>query len=241
MISGNQPPNSMSMPNRSPLSLRRNFVWNLLGNVVYAGAQWGLLVVLAKLTNPETVGRFALGLAVTTPIIVFSQLQLRGVQATDARSEYDFGHYLALRLATTAAALCVIAAVAGWGGYGRNAALVILAVGLSKAIESITDVVYGLLQRRERMDRIARSRIIKGILSLGVMGGVVWISGNLFFGVLALAATWGAVMATYDLRNARLTLREQGGGGTEDDPVRRALAPNFDPRRLGAARRRSGA
>lgn len=233
MTSSNQPPNPLPLPNRSPLSLRRNFIWNLLGNVVYAGAQWGILVVLAKLTNPETVGRFALGLAVTAPIIIFSQLQLRGVQATDAKGEYDFGHYFALRLVTTGLALVVIAAAAGWGGYGRSAVLVILAVGLSKAIESITDVVYGLLQRHERMDRIARSRIIKGTLSLVVMAGVVWVSGNLFFGVLGLAATWGLVMVTYDLRNARLTLREQNGGGVEGNPARLALRPIFEARRLG--------
>ena len=27
------------------LSLRRNFSWNLVGNVIYAGCQWGMLVV----------------------------------------------------------------------------------------------------------------------------------------------------------------------------------------------------
>jgi O-antigen/teichoic acid export membrane protein len=232
MISRNRQPEYSPLLIRSPLSLRRNFVWNLLGNVVYAGAQWGLLVVLAKLTNPETVGRFALGLAVTGPIIIFSQLQLRGVQATDAKGEYDFGHYLALRLVTTGLALLAIAAVAGWGGYGRSTVFVILAVGLSKAIESITDVVYGLLQRHERMDRIARSRIIKGTLSIVVMGGVVWFSGNLFFGVLGLAATWGIVMLTYDLRNARLTLREQGIGGAEGNLARPSLMPVFDARKL---------
>lgn len=221
-----------SSSNPRALSLRRNFVWNLLGNVIYAGAQWGILVVLAKLTRPEIVGRFALGLAVTAPIIIFSQLQLRGVQATDAKGEYDFGHYLALRLVTTGLALLVIAAVAGWGGYGWSTALVIFGVGLAKAFESITDVLYGLQQRHERMDRIARSRILKGTLSLAVMGGVVWLSGNLFMGVLGLAATWGVVMMTYDLHNARRTLDETGlVSGDSASPVH-PLRPVFDARQL---------
>src|SRR5262245_17210531 len=51
-----------------PLSLRRNFSWSFAGNAVYAGCQWGMLMVMAKLGSPEVVGQFALGLAVTGPI-----------------------------------------------------------------------------------------------------------------------------------------------------------------------------
>ena len=98
-----------------PLSLRSNFSWTFAGNVVYAGCQWGMLMVLAKLGSPEWSGQFALGLAVTAPIIMLTNLQLRAIQATDARREYRFGHYLALRLATTALALLVIAGIAAAG------------------------------------------------------------------------------------------------------------------------------
>ena len=87
------------------------FSWTFAGNVVYSGSQWGMLMVLAKLGSPEMVGQFALGLAVTAPVIMFANLQLRGVQATDARREYRFGHYLALRLFTTALAILVITGI----------------------------------------------------------------------------------------------------------------------------------
>src|SRR5512143_2641504 len=69
------------------LSLRRNFSWTLAGNIVYAGCQWGVLVILAKLGTPEMVGQFALGLAVTAPVIIFANLALRGVQVTDANRQ----------------------------------------------------------------------------------------------------------------------------------------------------------
>ena len=117
--------------NYKALSLRVNFSWNLAGNLVYAACQWGIVVVLAKLTSPEMVGRFALGLAVTAPIIMLSNLQLRSVQATDARGEYQFGHYLGLRLVTTMLALMTIAAVAFWSKYPLQVGLVILVVGFS--------------------------------------------------------------------------------------------------------------
>jgi len=190
-----------------PLSLRSNFSWTFAGNVVYAGCQWGMLMVLAKLGSPEKVGQFALGLAVTAPILMFCNLQLRAIEATDARREYRFGHYLALRLATTALALLVIVGIACT--YRLESALVILAVGLSKAFESLSDVVYGLLQAHERMDRIALSMMIKGPLSLMALGGMVYVTGSIVWGSLALAGSWGLLLITYDIPNG-IRLLDQG-------------------------------
>src|ERR1044072_4016691 len=72
-----------SSSRRHSLSLRTNFSWTLAGNLIYSGCQWGVLIVLARLGSPEQVGQFALALAVTAPVIMLSNLQLRGVLATD--------------------------------------------------------------------------------------------------------------------------------------------------------------
>ena len=180
-----------------PLSLRSNFSWTFAGNVVYAGCQWGMLMILAKLGSPERVGQFALGLAVTAPVIMFSNLQLRAIQATDVRREYRLGHYLALRLATTALALLVIAGIAC--GYRLETALVILSVALSKALELTSDVVYGLLQAQERMGRIALSMMIKGPLSMVALGAAFYATGSIVWGTLALAGVWGLLLIAYDI------------------------------------------
>ena len=190
------------------LSLRQNFSWTLVGNIVYAGCQWGMLVVLAKMTNTEMVGRFALGLAITAPIIILSQLQLRGIQATDAKNEYDFNDYLSLRLFTTVLALCMIIGVVTFGDYPTETDLIIMAVGFSKAFESISDVCYGLMQQHERMDRIARSQLIKGPLSLAALSSMVYITGNVFWGVIGLSIVFALVLFIYDFKNAATILYE---------------------------------
>jgi O-antigen/teichoic acid export membrane protein len=196
-----------------------------MGNVIYAACQWGILVVLAKLTSPEKVGLFALGLAITAPIFLFSQLQLRGVQATDARDEYQFGHYLGLRLLTTIIALGAVGVIVGIGGYERETTWIILAVALSKAFESVADVFYGLLQRHERMDRIARSLMIKGPLALCLLAVIVYTTGSVAIGVTGLAVAWGAVLIAYDFRNANRILDETSASGLSEMPV--AVRPNF--------------
>ena len=189
-----------------PLSLRTNFSWTLIGNVVYAACQWGMITVIAKIGTPYMVGQFALGLALTAPVIMLSNLHLRAVQATDARREYLCGNYLALRLITVPVALVFITAITLIGGYRRETAAVILIVGLSKSFEAISDIFFGLLQQREHMDRIAKAMMLKGILALALLSTWLLISKSIFFGVAGLLSANIITLFAYDFRSGTLIL-----------------------------------
>ncbi|MBD2361834.1 oligosaccharide flippase family protein [Anabaena minutissima FACHB-250] len=197
------------MLGNKPLTLRKNFSWTFIGNLVYAGCQWGMLVVMAKLGSPEMVGQFTLGLAVTAPVIMFTNLHLRSVQATDAKKQYLFSDYLGLRLISTVLALLIIAIIILLGGYRWETILTISFIGLAKAFESISDVFYGLIQQQERMDRIALSLMLKGLLSLLFLAIGIYISGSILGGVAGLVLAWGLVLFAYDIRSGFLMLRRK--------------------------------
>ena len=207
-----------------PLSLRRNFSWALLGNIIYAICQWGMLSVLARLGSPERVGQFALALAITAPVVLFANLKLRTVQATDINNEYAFGVYLALRLVTVSVALMVIAGIVWWR-FDNSLGAVVLMMGVAKSIESISDVLFGLLQKHERMDRIARSQIMKGVASLVGFALVVWLTDRLLLGIIAMALVWGGVLVFYDLPNAARILRQTASDSIDDRTL--ALRPDW--------------
>lgn len=180
-----------------------------MGNAVYAACQWGMLMVLAKIGSPAMVGQFTLGLAVTTPIVMFTNLQLRSVQVTDAKKEYCFSDYLGLRLISTTLALLVIGIISFLGGYRWETSVVIFLVGVAKAIESISDLFYGLIQQHERMERIAFSLMIKGPLSLLLLGMGVYRSGSIIWGVTGLVFAWTAMLFCYDIPNGALMLKHR--------------------------------
>jgi O-antigen/teichoic acid export membrane protein len=184
-------------------SLRLNVSWTFAGNVFYAACQWGMLVVLAKLGSPEMVGRFALALAVTAPVFMFTNLQLRAVQATDRSHQFAFADYLRLRILSTGLAFSVIAGLAAWSHYQFWIAAVILMVGFAKGSESISDAIYGLVQWHERMDLIARSMMLKGLVSLAAFAVTVALTRSLVMGAAALAMAWSLVLITYDFSLAR--------------------------------------
>lgn len=181
------------------LSLRKNFSWTFVGNVVYGASQWAMIVVLARLGSPRMVGEFALALAVSTPIVSLLNLQLRSIQATDARHDYSFATYLGLRLVTVAASLGVVLLVALLAGYTFQILLVIAAMTLAKAFESVSDVFYGLQQQSERMDTVAISKMIKGPLALVGLAVAIWSTGNLVVAICVLALARFAILAAIDI------------------------------------------
>lgn len=198
------------------LSLKKNASWVFMGKVVYIGSQWAMLVVLAKLGSPEMVGQFVFGLAITAPVFMLTNLQLRGVQATDANRDNLFGDFLCLRLISTLIAVIVITIIVFLFGYKGEAMMVILALACAKGIESVSDLFYGLFQQHERLDKISKSMMIKGPLSLIFFGAGIYLTGQVFWGVFGLAVAWLIILGCYDIRNGYLILRDvehltQGG------------------------------
>jgi O-antigen/teichoic acid export membrane protein len=180
--------------------LRVSFSWTIGANLVYALCQFGMLSALAKLGNPSVVGQYALALAVVTPLFMLSNLQLRGVQSTDARNEYEFADYFTLRCLSTLLAVLVIAGVVIFAHYGRSTKLVILLVAAAKAIETFSDVIAGHLQKFELLDQVARALMLRGLASVTTFTIAFWITRNLVISSATLAVTWLVVIGLYDFR-----------------------------------------
>lgn len=185
------------------LTLKRGFLWVLAGNGCYAASQSLMLIVLARLSTPAIVGRYTLALSITAPIILLSNLQLRVVQATDARHDFHFSDYSRLRFITSVGALLVVCGVAFGFGYSRESAVVILAVGFSKIIESFSDIVFGLFQRNERLEFMSMSLIIKGPATLVAIASAMYLTGSLLVAVLAICSVWLAMLLFFDIPNAK--------------------------------------
>lgn len=154
------------------------------------------------------VGQYALGLAICAPVFMFTNLQLRGVQATDAKEEYSFVDYHSLRLLGTTFGLLVVVGIAVASGYAQQTVAVIVLVGLAKAFESLSDVYYGFAQRHERLDVVARSMMYKGVLSLAAMALLMYITRSIVLASAGVAAAWMIRFLAYDMRIPNIIGRE---------------------------------
>jgi O-antigen/teichoic acid export membrane protein len=180
----------------------REFRWALSGNVIYSLCQWTFFVVLAKLGSPGDVGAYALGLAITSPILMFANFQGRNLVASDVRDEYSFGEHLSFRIVSLAFALLVVCAVIALIQSSRPAGAVIFLVGLGQCFDYASETYFGLLQKHDRLDRVSLSLMLKGPLCLILLSVAMYLTRNVLWAVAALAVGRGLILWCFDTRNA---------------------------------------
>ncbi|WP_164002951.1 lipopolysaccharide biosynthesis protein [Pyxidicoccus caerfyrddinensis] len=189
-------------------SAGRNFAWTLSAGLIYAFAQWGVLVLIARHGTVEQVGEFALGLAITAPVMLLARMQLRALQATDARDTYGFEHYLGLMGLNVLGGVLLCCGIALVANYSENASRIISLLAVAKGFEALSDVFYGALQKRERLVLIARSSIAKSVLSVVLVALALRATGSAVVAAAALGLSWAGVLFLFDVPTWR---REFGG------------------------------
>jgi len=153
-----------------PRSLRRNMVYAVAGNVFFNLCRFGVVVILAKFATVELQGQYNYAIALTSPIILFFTFNLRGAYVSDARGQFTFGTYHTFRtvgmvLAAIGAAIVIALDLAGvslnpFGGTSAppataswTYAAILICVAVSKIIGTATDLIWGVYQRRERLEQ----------------------------------------------------------------------------------------
>lgn len=200
---------------RSRPSLKINFSWSFLGTTLYAASQWGMLTILAKFRSASDVGVFAYALALATPAYALAQFQLRQIQTTDVQGRFTFATYLKLRV------LCVVIASAGlaaflvWTAADRTLFWTCLFVAAARAVESLSDILYGAMQLHEEMRTQALSLCLKGAVSLPLMAAGLWLTGSVAGAAVGLAVAWTILLLVYDIPATVKLLRAQQAPGSE--------------------------
>jgi O-antigen/teichoic acid export membrane protein len=226
----------VSPPIARGLSLRANFSWTFVGNVIYSACQWGALVALAKLSSPVIVGQYALGMAIATPVTSLTGLQIRPVIASDVKQTHKFGEYAGFRLASTALAMLIILAIPLILHSGPMMTLLTFVIGLALAIENISDVYYARLQYIDRMDRIAKSQILRAPLSLAALSVGVYFTGKLTWGVAFTVLVRAAVLLGYDMRvqthSPEPLDKDSSTSRIAFERLKETLRPRWEPRKM---------
>ena len=189
---------------------RSDALWNLLGSLIYAGCQWLVLVATVKLSSVAEVGRLSLAFALTAPIFLLLQLRLRAASATDAKLAYSYRQYALLRFTCTALALAATLVLCFAIHLKHDERTIVIWVALAKAVESGSDLTYGLLQRQHNLRVVALSMAARGVSSVLVFGFLLRSTGRLSVALAGLVAAWALVFLAVDIPCAlRVSSRQE--------------------------------
>ncbi|MDA2530936.1 polysaccharide biosynthesis protein [Bacillus cereus] len=190
--------------NQGAISLKKNFSWTFIGNIIYAACQWAILMLFTKLGSVKMVGVFSLGLAITAPVYMFLNLQLQGILATDKKNNYSFNEYFSLRLMTSNIGMLLIMVFLLISNYDLVTKWVVFLIALAKYFDSFSEIIFGLLQNKELMKRISISLILKGLLSVSSMFLSLYITGDILISMICYAVSSCVIFILYDMKSMKM-------------------------------------
>lgn len=193
--------NILKLSNQKNKSFKSNFLWILIGNTLFGLSQWILISLMAKIGNIQMVGEYTLALGITAPLFLLLNLNLRSMQATDQKDEFDFKYYFLLRIITSSITILITIFIITLFNYKISLSIIIFLVAFIKLIESQSDVVYGYFQKIEYMKLISLSKVIRGILNLLVVSILLLTTNSLILSLLGMLLMDLLLFFRFDLIN----------------------------------------
>ncbi|MGM1429349.1 hypothetical protein ACS126_08830 [Sphingobacterium lactis] len=180
-------------------TIKKNIFSSLVGNLIYAFGQYLILILFIKFFTKAEVGEYLFALAFVTPINLGFDLQLRTLYVTESNKNIKFSDYYSFRLITNF--LSVFIALVAILIYNKDYLLIVFIVSLVKAIETHLELIYGVYQSNFRLDIVAKSKVVRTIVSLIVVALIVLITKNLLLALVSYLAVWILLLFLYEKRS----------------------------------------
>lgn len=155
-------------------------IFNLLfSNILFGFTQFLIIISLNKFGGLEEVGQYTLALGIVAPIAVLLNMGLR-IHYNTNKDNDGYKNYEIIRFVSSGLLIIFAIIICLLLNYELSTSLIILLVASLKSIESILELNYGFLQKKELHNLIAKSKNIRSIsLILWILLCFFVLNGNL--------------------------------------------------------------
>lgn len=162
-------------------------IFNLLfSNILFGFTQFLIIVSLNKFGGLEEVGLYTLALGIVAPITVLLNMGLK-VHYNTNKNDDDFINYQIIRIISSVLIIIISILICLILKYEFSTSFVIFLVASLKSIESILELDYGFLQKKELHNLIAKSKNIRSIcLIIWIATCYLILNGNLLILLIGL-------------------------------------------------------
>lgn len=166
-------------------SLRRNFLWNTAGSLIYFACQWLFTILAVRLAGVTISGLLMMALTVTNVFLSIASYGMYNYQVSDTAQKYAQTTYIHSRIFTCSLAtlacigyIVLVAIVKKTPYSGAQIVCILLVLGY-RLIESVTDVYNAIDQKHGRLDIVGKTYAARGALSLALFAITLRITVNL--------------------------------------------------------------
>lgn len=156
--------------------LKKNILWNTIGNTAYNGLQWLITVFVTAKFGFYQAGILSIAMSVTLIFRSIAYFGVRNYQVTDTSGRFSDSDHFSFRAITCAVSfiLCIFFAVIN--RYDTITLTSVILYMVYRLSEGFADFLHGIMQKAERLDLAGICLFIKAVTTTVcfVAGYIIW-------------------------------------------------------------------
>ena len=183
--------------------LRKNFLWNTIGTGLNAFNSLFFMIAVTRINGVDNAGIFTIAFSTACIIYVIGLYAGRIYQVTEPDKEITNKEYIVNRLITTVLMIILVVMFCLIKGYAIFKTIIFILLTTYKALEAFSDVIYGILQKNEKLDKVGKSLVLKSVISIISFVLIDLITKNLIISIILMLIINIIIIFLYDFRNSK--------------------------------------
>ena len=188
---------------------KKNFLWNLIGTSFNAFASLFYMIILTRVNGLEDAGIFSLAFSIACLLCNIGGYEGRVYQVTDAKKEFTDKEYIVHRFITAFIMMVIAIAYVIFMQYSLEKSAIVVVLCMTKCLEVVADVFYGILQKNNRLYNVGISLTTKSIVSITLFFGINYIFHDLLVSCISMCVVWGVILISYDVPKTMKYINKQ--------------------------------
>lgn len=181
---------------------RRNFIWNTLGTGFNAFNSLFFMIIVTRVNGIDQAGIFTIAFSTACILYAIGLYAGRIYQVTELNKKINDKDFIFSRIITNIIMIIVLIIFCFLKRYNTEKFIIFLLLTIYKALEAFSDVIYGVLQKNDKLDIVGKSLFAKSLMSIIIFLLVDLIVKNMIVSIMSMIILCILVIVFYDFKKA---------------------------------------
>lgn len=178
----------------------KNFIWNTLGTGLNAFTSLFFMIIVTRINGVDEAGVFSIAFSTATILYSFGIYAGRIYQVTELNKEISDKDFIASRIITSVLMIVFLLGFCIFRRYELDKVIIFLLLTIYKVLESFSDVIYGILQKHDKLDKVGKSLFMKSLLSICAFFILNILTKNVVISIIGMILICIIVIICYDFK-----------------------------------------
>ena len=181
---------------------KKNFIWNTLGTGFNAFNSLFFMIIVTRVNGVEQAGIFTIAFSTACILYAVGLYAGRIYQVTELNKKISDKDFILSRLITTVLMIVLLVIFCSFKNYSTEKFIIFLLLTIYKDLEAFSDVIYGVLQKNDKLDIVGKSLFAKSLMSIIVFLLVEIITKNMIISIASMIIICVLIILFYDFKKA---------------------------------------